>query len=119
MDWEDEHHEEEDEFVYQPHPTLDFVLQKEGQYECSTLVVAESGPAALFVHSLIGKESMVNRVNFSKAKQSSLADVYLDSTKTGYLVFNDDLPPMREIFLMKFLHEIAYSFVVYLSVYSI
>jgi hypothetical protein len=37
------------------------------------LVVAQFGAPALFAHSLIGPLEIVNKLNFSKAKQSSLA----------------------------------------------
>lgn len=53
----------------------------------------------------MGQLSFANRVNFSKAKQSSLADLYVDSEKTAYLIFNDEMPPMREVYFAKFLQK--------------
>ena len=56
------------------------------------------------MHSLIGELDIANRVNFSKAKQSSLADLYVDG-QTAYLTFNDEMPPMKEIFFARFLEK--------------
>ena len=104
MECEDEQSEEE-AFQYQPHPQLDLDFQKEGHYDCQTLVIGQFGPSALFLHSVMGQLSLANRVNFSKAKQSSLADLYVDSDKTAYLIFNDELPPMKEIYFVKFIQK--------------
>ena len=90
MECEDEQSEEE-AFQYQPHPELDLSFQKEGHYDCQTLVIGQFGPSGLFLHSIMGQLPLANRVNFSKAKQSSLADLYVDSDKTAYLIFNDEL----------------------------
>lgn len=96
MEWEEEPNEEEEEFQYQPHAKLDLVLQKVEKYDCETLVIAQYGPASLFTHSLIPPSPPLNRLNFSKAKQLALADLYQSSTSnTIFLVFNDPLPPMR------------------------
>lgn len=70
------------------------------------LVVAQFGAPALFAHSLIGPLEIVNKLNFSKAKQSSLAELYLDaSEKTLFLIFNDEIPPMKEVYFSKFLEK--------------
>jgi hypothetical protein len=46
----------------------------------------------------------VNKLNFSKAKQSALADLYQQNEgRTLFLIFNDSPEPMKEIFLTKFL----------------
>lgn len=63
------------------------------------LVIAQCGAPALFAHSLIGPLEVVNKLNFSKPKQSSLAELYLDaSEKMLFLIFNDEMPPMKEVY---------------------
>jgi hypothetical protein len=105
MDCEEEL-ELEEEFQAQPHPSLTFAFQKEERYDCYTLVVAQEGPPALFAHSLIGPVTIANRLNFSKAKQAALADLYVDKDeKLLYLIFNDVLPPMQEIHFVQFLER--------------
>jgi hypothetical protein len=60
--------------------------------------VALYGPASLFAHSLITNPKPINRINFSRAKQQSLADLYQGNTNDLYLVFNDIPEPMKEIY---------------------
>lgn len=68
--------------------------------------MAQFGPASLFAHSLIGSAPLLNRLNFSKAKQQALADLYRSNTSgTLYLIFNDLAPPMKEIYFSKFLEK--------------
>jgi len=78
MECESDH--EETEFQHPPHPTLGLSFQKEEKYDCYMLVIAQFGAPALFAHSLIGPLEVVNKLNFSKAKQSSLAELYLDTS---------------------------------------
>lgn len=66
-------------FQHPPHPSLPLTLTTPETYDCQLLVIAQEGTAALFAHSLIGPLKPSNRLNFSKSKQGSLADLYLDS----------------------------------------
>lgn len=106
MDWEDQHQEEEEAFQYLPHAQLALAFEKTIIYECDTLVIAEHGPAALFAYSLVGSAAPVNRLNFSKAKQSALADLYLQQDrKTYYLIFKGQTEPMKEVHFTDFLES--------------
>ena len=92
--------------MYPPHPTVQLRFAKGDLYKCQTLVVSQYGPASLFAGSLIGPIAPADRVNFSKAKQQGLADLFVSpSGETLHLVFNDSLPAMHEIFLSKFIEK--------------
>jgi hypothetical protein len=81
---------------------LELLFKEKSQYQCSTLLVASYGAASLFAYSLIANQSPVNRLNFSRAKQQSLADLY-EVGDSLLLVLNDHLEPMKEIYLSKFI----------------
>jgi hypothetical protein len=53
---------------------------------------------------LVGGEKIANRVNFSRAKQQSLADLY-QVNESIVLIFNDHLEPMKEIHFSKFISQ--------------
>jgi len=83
---------------------LTLTLQKDVEYNSELLIIAQYGPASLFAHSLIGPQVPVNRVNFSKAKQSALADLYEQNEgRTLFLIFNDFPEPMKDIYFTRFL----------------
>lgn len=74
------------------------------QYQCITLFIATYGASSLFAHSLVGGDKASNRVNFSRAKQQSLADLY-QINDSIVLVFNDHLEAMKEVHFSKFIAE--------------
>lgn len=116
MDWDDEQTEE---FFYPPHPTLPLAFASPAHPRpCQLLLVALYGPASLFARSLIGNATPINRLNFSRAKQQSLADLY-EVGNDLYLVFNQQQEPMKEIPLADFLHSaIAYQRAILLTAFS-
>jgi len=58
------------------------------------------------VHSLIVTRSPEARINFSKAKQISLADVYVDDkNKTTFVIFNGEVEKMKEIYFSEFIEQ--------------
>ena len=83
---------EEEEFVIPPHPKYEFKLTTEQKIKTQTLVIALYGPASLFAQSLIASKSPDARINFLKAKQTSLADIYVnDKTNFAFIVFNGEV----------------------------
>jgi hypothetical protein len=64
--------------------------------------VAAYGAASLFAHSLIGQTPPANRLNFSRQKQHSLADLFL-LANVAFLIFNDTPDAMKEVHFAKFL----------------
>jgi hypothetical protein len=66
--------------------------------------VATYGASSLYAQSLVGSAAPSNRLNFSRQKQSSLADLY-EVGNAVYLIFNDQPDAMRELHLAKFLQE--------------
>ena len=58
----------------------------------------------MFAYSLVGNASPTNRINFSRQKQHSLADLYLVGS-SAFLIFNDHPDAMRELHLAKFLQQ--------------
>jgi hypothetical protein len=95
---------EAEEFVLPPYPTLELAFQEQPHepYQCSTLFIATYGAGSLFAHSLVGNTPPANRINFSRQKQHSLADLYLVAN-SAFLIFNDHPDAMRELHLAKFL----------------
>lgn len=66
--------------------------------------MATYGAASLFAYSLIGQTPPANRLNFSRQKQQSLADLFLLGS-TAFLIFNDIPDAMKELHFAKFLQE--------------
>lgn len=66
------------------------------------------GASSLFALSTFENIKPTNRINFSKAKQQSLADLY-ELNNQVFLIFNDHIEPMKEIYLAKFIDK-AISF---------
>jgi hypothetical protein len=89
-----------------PYPTLPLAFHdhSETEFQCSTLFVATYGAAALFAYSLVGSTPPSNRINFSKQKQQSLADLYQVGSSV-FLIFNDHPDAMREFHLAKFIEK--------------
>lgn len=104
MDWESSDEKETEEFVPPPYPTLGLSFRDHQSYECATLFVAAYGAGSLFAHSLVGSATPCNRLNFSRQKQQSLADLYQVGNSL-FLIFNDQPDAMKEIYLAKFLHQ--------------
>lgn len=87
-----------------PYPTLELAFRDQQTYHCRTLFVATFGAASLFAHSLVGSTPPSNRLNFSKQKQQSLADLYQVESSL-FLIFNDHPDPMKELYIAKFLQQ--------------
>lgn len=89
-----------------PYPTLPLAFQdhSQTQYQCSTLFVATYGAGALFAYSLVGSTQPSNRINFSKQKQQSLADLYQVGSSV-FIIFNDHPDAMKEFYLAKFIEK--------------
>ena len=66
--------------------------------------MATYGAASLFAHSLVGNTPPSNRINFSKQKQTSLADLY-QVGHSVFLIFNDLPDAMKEFHLAKFIEK--------------
>lgn len=65
-------------------------MEPETKIQCDQLYVAFYGISSLFVSTLVDTNSSIARINFQRAKQKSLASVYLDSgKKSAYLIFNE------------------------------
>lgn len=65
-------------------------MTPEQNFVSKHLVIASYGTSSIFVASFLDTEKPLSKINFVKAKQKSLANVYADSDTT-YLVFNDEL----------------------------
>lgn len=89
-----------------PYPTLELSFSDDSRtcYQCGTLFVATYGAASLFAQSLVGSAVPANRLNFSRQKQHSLADLYLVGS-AAFLIFNDHPDAMRELYLARFIHQ--------------
>ena len=75
-----------------PHPKFEFKLTTEEKIKTQTLVIALYGPASLFAQSLIKATSPIARINFLKAKQTSLADIYVnEKADTTFIIFNGEV----------------------------
>ena len=89
MDFEDEDFEEQ-EYVRPPNPTLEFKLAPDQKIKSNTLCIGFYGISSLFASTLVNTEKPHATVNFQRAKQRSLASIYLDSQNgTAFLIFNE------------------------------
>lgn len=59
---------------------LEFALQPSQKIVCNTLHVAFYGVSSLFVSTLVDTSKANAQINFQKAKQKSLASIYLNQT---------------------------------------
>jgi hypothetical protein len=59
------------------------------------LIIGLYGAGGLFAHSVMKSNTISNRLNFSKAKQQSLADIYENGDGLVYLIFNDEVDKMK------------------------
>jgi hypothetical protein len=106
MDWEESDEVDAEEFVLPPYPTQELAFHDTScqAYKCATLYVATYGAASLFAYSLIGEAVPANRINFSRQKQHSLADLFLLGN-SAFLIFNDNPDAMKELHFAKFLQD--------------
>lgn len=83
---------------------MPLALQKDIEYDTDLLIIAEHGPSSIFAHSLIGPQQPINHLNFSKAKQCSLADLYEQNNRQILLlIFNDTPEAMTDVLFSKFM----------------